>query len=308
MYPLIKCPHDYQVRIFLLNLNKNSFLEIVTCRQILFGMLTTGFITNAFIKSIFNIAIVAMTEHNQANTFDWNESQKQEILGIFFWGFAITKFPSGRLAEIIGSRKVTGYSMAFASILTVLTPTIAFFNYYALLVSRVFLGFAVGASWPALMPLVAKWIGPNEHSMFMTALASTSIGFGLSSLVGGILISNFGWPSIFYFAGSVSFVWTLVWFYFIYDSPRQHPRISLEEKEEIESEITEIKVRLKFGDIPWRKILASGPVWGIAIAQITSFFTTMTIATELPTYFDQVLHYDISQNGIMASLPNWGLR
>ncbi|EFA02693.1 Putative inorganic phosphate cotransporter-like Protein [Tribolium castaneum] len=283
--------------------------EIATCRRILFAMLTSGFIVNTFVKAIFNIAIVAMVAKDQPNTFDWTEGQKQEILGIFFWGFAITKFPSGRLAEIIGSRKVTGYSMAVASVLTVLTPLIASFNYYALLVSRIVMGFVIGASWPALMPLVSNWIGPTEHSMFMTALASTSIGFGLSSLVGGVLIANYGWPSIFYTAGSVALLWTILWFYFIYDSPRQHPRISLEEREDIESKIKKDfgKIKLKFNDIPWRKIFVSGPVWGIAIAQMASFFTTMTITTELPSYLDQVLHYDISENGVMASLPTWGV-
>ncbi|XP_044256036.1 sialin-like [Tribolium madens] len=283
--------------------------EIATCRRILFAMLTSGFIVNAFVKAIFNIAIVAMVAKDQPNTFDWSEAQKQEILGIFFWGFAITKFPSGRLAEIIGSRKVTGYSMAVAAVLTVLTPVIASFNYYALLVSRVIMGFVIGASWPALMPLVSNWIGPTEHSMFMTALASTSIGFGLASLVGGVLIAHYGWPSIFYTAGGVALLWAILWFYFIYDSPRQHPRISREERDEIESRIkTDFrKVKLKFNDIPWRRIFASGPVWGIAIAQMTSFFATMTITTELPSYLDQVLHYNISENGVMASLPNWGV-
>lgn len=43
-------------------------------------------------------------------TYDWSESQKQLIIGSFFWGYIMTELPGGRLAELIGGHRVFGHS------------------------------------------------------------------------------------------------------------------------------------------------------------------------------------------------------
>lgn len=63
------------------------------------------------------------------------------ILGSFFWGYICTEFPGGRLAEIIGTKRVFGYSMLASSFITLLTPLAATLGYTAVVVLRVVLGF-----------------------------------------------------------------------------------------------------------------------------------------------------------------------
>jgi len=63
------------------------------------------------------------------------------IMGSFFWGYICTELPGGRLAEIIGTRRVFGYSMLVSSFITLLTPLAASFGYAAIAASRVILGF-----------------------------------------------------------------------------------------------------------------------------------------------------------------------
>jgi len=46
-------------------------------------------------------------------------------------------------------------------------------------------------------------------------------------------------------AGVVGVIWAIMWFFLVYDSPAQHPRISAEEREYIEKALnkkTETKV------------------------------------------------------------------
>ena len=50
----------------------------------------------------------------------------------------------------------------------------------------------------------------------------------------GYLIANFGWPSVFYVTGIVGILWSISWFWLVYDSPAEHPRISIAEKNELE--------------------------------------------------------------------------
>ncbi len=42
---------------------------------------------------------------------------------------------------------------------------------------------------------------------------------------------------VFYFTGSCGLFWSVFWFFLVYDSPDQHPRISVEEREYITREI-----------------------------------------------------------------------
>ncbi|PSN29031.1 Vesicular glutamate transporter 3 [Blattella germanica] len=53
----------------------------------------------------------------------------------------------------------------------------------------------------------------------------------------GYLIATLGWESVFYVTGVVGLLWSIVWFLVVFDSPAQHPRISPEEREYIESAI-----------------------------------------------------------------------
>ncbi|KAJ3616988.1 hypothetical protein MTP99_013151 [Tenebrio molitor] len=61
------------------------------------------------------------------------------------------------------------------------------------------------------------------------------------------------------------------------------------------------------GETPWTKILTSGPVRAIVSAQICLLFNVNTSVNHVPSYMDQVLHFNIKQNGLLSSLPYIGL-
>lgn len=73
--------------------------------------------------------------------YPWDEYQVNLILGSFFWGYICTEIPGGRLAEVVGARRVFGYSMLAASATTLLTPLAATIGYTAVAALRVILGF-----------------------------------------------------------------------------------------------------------------------------------------------------------------------
>jgi hypothetical protein len=53
----------------------------------------------------------------------------------------------------------------------------------------------------------------------------------------GLLAATINWESIFYVQGALSILWYILWLFFVYDSPSQHPRISRSERHMIESSI-----------------------------------------------------------------------
>lgn len=304
-----------------------SLTDRITCRQILNFMVILGFMFNYMLRVNLTIAIVEMVEDEDmiilgANStepipysadggtkFHWDKYAQNQILGSFFWGYVLTELPGGRLAEIIGAKRVFGGGMAAASVLTVLVPGACHLGYIPVIILRVLLGFFLGATWPSIPPMAAKWIPPMERSKFIANMMASSLGAALTMPVCGFLIAQWGWESVFYITGGIGILWSLAWFLFIYDSPAQHPRISLEERMDIEQRIIQesgSKPNNKPSKVPWMAILSSAPVWAIIITHGCSVFGYFTVVNQLPTYMKEVLHFNVKKNGLLSSLPYLG--
>lgn len=241
------------------------------------------------------------------NKFYWDKYAQNDILGSFFWGYILTELPGGRLAEVIGARKVFGGGMLVASILTLLVPVACHINVITVAILRGVLGFFLGATWPAIPPMAAKWIPPMERSKFIANMMASSLGAALTMPICGVLISTWGWPSVFYITGAVGLVWSILWFLLIYDSPATHPRISETERLHIESKIAEGNGNTqKPSRVPWMSILMSMPVWAIIITHACSVFGYFVVVNQLPTYLKEVFNLNIKKNGLLSSLPYLG--
>lgn len=163
----------------------------------------------------------------------------------------------------------------------------------------------LGVTFPCLAPLAVNWIAPSDISKFMSNMLAQGIGVAVSLPTCGYLITTFGWPSVFYFTGCLGGVWCLGWFYFVYDSPESHPRISEAEREEI-CEKVKGKKRTDQVKLPWLKLLASPAVWSVLIVHGSLGFCHFMIITQLPTYMKDVLNFNLRKNGLMSSLPSLG--
>lgn len=291
-------------------------------------MVITGFMFNYMLRVNLTIAIVEMVQSVATNSsatnstnsttaivpvhnhhFNWTASQKNEVLGSFFWGYILTEIPGGRMAEMVGAKRIFGGGMLLASILTVLTPGSCYWNFYVAVAIRALVGFCLGATWPAIPPMAAKWIPPMERSKFMANMMASALGAALTLPVCGLLINISGWESVFYVTGAVGIIWSILWFVLVFDSPAQHPRITPEERMDIENKIAEMDNNgktMKPDNVPWRQLLTSMPVWAIIITHGCSVFGYFTVVNQLPTYMKDVLKFDIKKNGLLSSLPYFG--
>ncbi|KAL0275646.1 UNVERIFIED_CONTAM: hypothetical protein PYX00_003443 [Menopon gallinae] len=295
--------------------------DLLSCRQVLNIMVLLGFMFNYMLRVNLTIAIVAMvvpgnatglngTDANaeplEGTRYDWDPYLQNIILGCFFWGYICTELPGGRLAEVFGARRIFGYSMLSASILTLLTPVACSVSHIAVIALRVVLGFMLGATWPAIPPMSAKWIPPMERSKFMANMMASSLGAALTMPACGYLIVELGWESVFYVTGMIGVLWSVMWFVLIYDSPAEHPRISAEERAFIEDSIGTTSNKGKALAVPWKCMLSSFPVWAIIVTHGCSVFGYFTVVNQLPTFTKYILHYNIKENGMLSSLPYFG--
>lgn len=71
----------------------------------------------------------------------------------------------------------------------------------------------------------------NYNNTFSAGPCGTVVAIFVT---GYISASSYGWPLVFYLAGALGFLWVIIFTFFSYDSPAEHPRISTAEKLYIE--------------------------------------------------------------------------
>ncbi|CAL8095520.1 unnamed protein product [Orchesella dallaii] len=238
--------------------------------------------------------------------FDWSPTEQGVILGSFFWGYVLTQMPGGILSHRYGGKWPLGIGLFLAGIATVLTPLAARTHKYVLCLARVVCGLGEGFAFPAMHGLLASWAPPDEKSKLASIVyAGAQFGTAATMIMSGYLIHGNilgGWPSVFYVIGTLTIVWFVLWCFFVYDTPAQHPRISIEELNFIEKSIGNQTSKVKV-PTPWRAILTSMPFWAILVGHIGHAWGLYTLLHELPTYLKNMLHFDIRQNSWLSALP-----
>nr|KYP64214.1 hypothetical protein KK1_018805 [Cajanus cajan] len=243
-----------------------------------------------------SIAILPMSQE-----FNWNSATVGLIQSSFFWGYLLTQILGGIWADKLGGKLVLGFGVVWWSMATVLTPIAARVGLPYLLIMRAFMGIGEGVAMPAMNNMLSKWIPVSERSR---SLALVYSGMYLGSVVGlafsPVLIQNFGWPSVFYSFGSLGSIWFALWLRKAYSTPKDDPDLGVEEKRLIlEGNASNAPV----SDIPWKLILSKAPVWALIISHFCHNWGTFILLTWMPTYYNQVLKFNLTESGLLCVLP-----
>ncbi|TKY47126.1 Sodium-dependent phosphate transport protein 1 [Spatholobus suberectus] len=243
-----------------------------------------------------SIAILPMSAE-----YNWNPSTVGLIQSSFFWGYLLTQIAGGIWADTVGGKQVLGFGVVWWSVATALTPIAAKLGLPFLLVARVFMGIGEGVAMPAMNNILSKWVPVSERSR---SLALVYSGMYLGSVTGlafsPFLIHQFGWPSVFYSFGSLGTVWFSVWLSKAHSSPLEDPELLPEEKNLI---TTNSFSKEPVKTIPWRLILSKAPVWALIVSHFCHNWGTFILLTWMPTYYNQVLKFNLTESGLFCVLP-----
>ncbi|CAH8489563.1 unnamed protein product [Schistosoma turkestanicum] len=243
-----------------------------------------------------------------AGPFDWDRSSRGILLGIIFWGYFLGQIPAGILIQKFGVRPVLLTSLIVMSTSTIVVPLIATKSLYLFYAARVVTGLASASWFPGFYQLWTAWAPPNERGLLIGfAYAGLHVGSAISMPITGALCqTSLGWSLVFYFYGAISFIYCILWFIFVYDEPKLHPRITVKEKTYLESTCP-ILLKNNNGKIPIKSMLTSLPVWAFIVVNIGIDWNLYTFLTSVPTYMREVLHFDFQRNALLSSLPYIGM-
>lgn len=201
--------------------------------------------------------IIGLLKPTLEKEFQWTE---QDYANIVFWFqvmYAIGYLLAGRFVDRVGAK--IGYGIAvllwsLAAMAHALVKSTIGFN-----VVRGALGFSEGGNFPAAIKSIAEWFPAKERSLasgFM--ISGTTVGPILAPGIVLWLANSYSWQMSFIITGALGLLWLIAW-YFLYDKPENHKRISKEELVYI-NEGTEVNA--ENNKVPLKELLNKKATWG----------------------------------------------
>ena len=243
-----------------------------------------------------NISVVAPVLMQE---FGWDPAVMGTVLSAFFVGYFLTQIPGGWLSDRWGTKGILGGSVAWWSLVTMLTPFASATS--TMLAMRVALGLGEGMSPPCLYTTMARWVPASERSRVGAVLASGMyIGLAIAFPTAVWIMTHIGWPWVFYLFGAFGLVWSAIWYLLVTNNPEDHPRMSQEELHHI---LQGQHSTPKAETIPWGHILRERAFWALLCAHFCTNWTWYTFLTWLPVYLVQARGFSLSEMGFYATFP-----
>lgn len=209
--------------------------------------------------------------------YHWTNTDYANIVIGFRIAYSLGQTVFGRVMDRVGTRRGLSLTVAFYSLVSVLTSLAS--GFYSFAAFRFLLGAGESANWPAATKAVAEWFPKRERGLATAVFDSgSSIGGAIAAWLILWIYFRWGWRPAFAIPGTLGFLWLIVWRW-LYHSPESHPRISDTEKQLILAD--KLESRPQSGSrstLDWRVLLRLPQTWGAIVAKALTdpvwFFVT----------------------------------
>ncbi|HTU67408.1 MAG TPA: MFS transporter [Steroidobacteraceae bacterium] len=268
--------------------------RLIGLRWWMISLITIGTILNYLTRATLGVAAPTLTHE-----LGISETEYSWITGVFQIGIMFQPV-SGYVMDAIGLKLGFGlFALAWAVIMMLHG---AANSWQILAVLRGFMGLAEGSAQPGGMKAVAEWFPAKERGF---AGGFYNIGASFGSMLAAPLVAwailYHSWRLAFVIAGAAAVLWVVVWFKF-YHSPKDHPKLSKEERDLIESG-QEAHLAASATKPSLLSLLKQRNTWGIAIPRMFADPTWGTLSFWVPFYLMNERGFDLKQIAMFAWLP-----
>lgn len=158
-------------------------------------IITAGSLATIIVAFLLNAAPVALP--SIAKAFAMNNVLQNWVDTLYLLSIAVFSIPCGKICEKYGIKKVLKIGLIIFFIGTLGTGLSQ--NAIMLLIFRAILGIAAAILNVASIALIVESMDDNKKGPAVAiAVAAVYVGIALAPILGGSLIFNFGWQSLFY--------------------------------------------------------------------------------------------------------------
>ncbi len=178
-----------------------------------------------------NMSIVGPTIKNEIG---FTEMQLGMVLSAFSLSYAIFQIPSGVFGGRLGSRAAIAAIAIVWGVLTIafgLVPGSGVASIGVVVASLVGLRFLMGVAQAPIFPVTgattADWF-PVGHWGLPLGLSSTGLTLGAAATAPLLvwLMGLYGWRATFFLTAPVAFLLAGIWWWYVRDYPRDHPKVN----------------------------------------------------------------------------------
>jgi ACS family hexuronate transporter-like MFS transporter len=189
----------------------------------------------------------------------------------------------GKLLDRIGTRRGLTLTVAFYSIISMLTSFAQGFRSFAAF--RFLLGAGESANWPAATKAVSEWFPKKERGLATAFFDSgSSVGAAIAPFIIFTIYFRWGWRPAFMIPGVLGFIWLIGWRW-LYQPPERHSRISQAELLYIVADKNEDDLQQGNTVRPrWRDLLKFPQTWGVIVAKLFTDPVWFFITDWFPIY------------------------
>jgi MFS family permease len=211
-------------------------------------------------------------------------SQLGVLLSGFYYGYVVCMPAMGWLAERYGAKRVLAGGVAIWSVATLTTGFAA--SFATLLALRVLLGIGESVAFPCASKVLSHAV---EVSRLGVANGVLSFGYllgpAVGTLLGGYLMTVFGWRPVFMVFGAVSLIWLWPWSRVRISPPATPTSLSAESQQPT-----------------FPQILSRRELWGASLGHFASNYGYYFIVSWLPFYLVKSRGFSM---GSMVAIASW---
>ncbi|HXA00211.1 MAG TPA: MFS transporter [Candidatus Dormibacteraeota bacterium] len=197
--------------------------------------------------------------------FHWTNTDYANILIAFRIAYALGQAICGRVIDRVGTKRGLTLSVLWYSIVSICTSLATGFRSFVGF--RFLLGAGESANWPGATKAVSEWFPKKERGVAAALFDSgSSIGGAIAPYLVVPIYLRWGWRPAFVVPGLLGFLWLIAWRK-LYYLPRDHPRISAEERELIARETADLLMPAERLRPRWSDLLKLPQTWGTIISK-----------------------------------------
>ena len=210
------------------------------------------------------------------------------LFSAFFWTYASFQLLSGWLIDRYNVHWVYGISFLVWTAATALIGMVSSFG--LLLMLRLLLGAGEAAAYPSCSKIIASDYAEHERGIANALVdAASKIGPALGTLLGGLIVAQMGWRSLFLILGFGGVLWLPFWFL----SKPKHSE--------------EIRPRTTEGAPGMLQIMRLRSAWGTFLGLFCLNYAWYFLLSWLPYYLVHERHFSLRMMAVIGSVPFWGL-
>ncbi|WP_125611236.1 MFS transporter [Specibacter cremeus] len=223
------------------------------------------------------------------------------LLSAFFWTYALMQIPVGWLIDKFGPRKIITASCFGWGAATAASGLAG--GFLSMFIARLGIGVTEAGVMPSGGKLNAIWMHSKERGRGATILdAGAPLGAGVGGLViAGLIAATGSWRWSFIIAGAATVLMGLAVYWYVRDTPRQHPGVNEAEAAYIEAShaaedaaAERAGSRGRRGLLPYLKFRS---FWAMCLGWLGFNGVFYGLLTWGPLYLSEAKHFNLSTIG-----------